>query len=137
MEIQMALFTWHHKYSVNNDELDNHHKKLFAIFNKLYESCLDKDNNTNIGPIVEELVSYVNYHFVAEEKYMKSIGYKDINKHISEHWFFKDRICKQQHVKDINDIVVSKELVLYLWNWLINHVMIEDKKYSFKTNRRF
>ena len=94
----MALFTWDNKYSVNNEELDNHHKRLFAIFNKLYNSCLDKDKRITLGPIVEELVSYVNYHFVAEEKYMKSIGYKDIDKHISEHWFFKDRICMRQHV---------------------------------------
>jgi hemerythrin-like metal-binding protein len=132
----MALFTWDNKYSVNNEELDNHHKRLFDIFNKLYNSCLDKDNSIALGPIVDELVSYTNYHFVAEEKYMKSIEYKDINKHVSEHWFFKDRICKQQRINDINDMAVSKDLVLYLWSWLLNHVMIEDKKYSIPLNRR-
>ena len=133
----MALFTWDHKYSVNNDELDNHHKKLFAIFNKLYDSCLDKGNCITSGPIVEELVSYTNYHFVAEEKYMQSIGYKDINKHISLHRIFTDSICQQLHKEDTNDIVVTKQLVLFIWNWLLNHVMIEDKKYSIKLNRKF
>jgi hemerythrin len=133
----MQLFNWDNKYSVNNKELDNHHKNLFAIFNKLYDSCLAKDNNINLGTIVEELVSYVNYHFAAEEKHMQNIGYKDIIKHISAHCYFKDRISKQLHTDDLNDIVISKELVLYLWNWLLNHVMIEDKKYSFQSNRRF
>jgi hemerythrin-like metal-binding protein len=136
MEIQMELFTWDNKYSVSNAELDNHHKKLFSIFNKLYKTCLDKNSELSVDPIIEELVSYTVTHFVAEEKYMKSIGYKDINKHISEHWYFKERICKQQHVKDINNTVVSKEIVLYLWNWLINHVMTEDRKYAIYLNRR-
>ena len=62
----MPLYTWDKKYSVNNEELDNHHKKLFDLFNKLYDCSLDKDNRITLGPIVEDLVSYFNYHLVAE-----------------------------------------------------------------------
>jgi predicted transcriptional regulator len=43
---------------------------------------------------------------------------------------FKERKCKQHHFKDINDTMVSKEIVLYLWKWLLNHVMAADKKYA-------
>lgn len=132
----MPLFTWDKTYTVNNNELDNHHKRLFEIFNKLYKSCLDKNNNISLGPIIDELVSYINYHFTAEEQYMISIGYKDINKHVSEHRSFTAKICKHQYNKDANDLVLSKEIVLYLWKWLMDHVMIEDKKYSIQSNRR-
>ena len=132
----MPLFTWDIKYSVNNEELDNHHKKLFDIFNKLYDSHLDKDNRITLGPIVDELVSYFNYHLVAEEQYMLTIGYKDIDKHISEHKIYLDNISNQQHKLDINDIVVSNEFIEFLGKWLIDHVMFEDKKYSIQSNRR-
>jgi hemerythrin-like metal-binding protein len=132
----MELFTWDNKYSVNNKELDNHHKRLFVIFNNLYKSCLAKDHKVTLGSIIEELSSYATYHFAAEEQYMKSIGYKDIGKHLAEHKFFADRITKQQYNKDLSDSVVSKETVLYLWNWLLNHVMTEDKKYAIHLNRR-
>lgn len=115
----MPLFTWDHKYSVNNFELDIHHNKLFDIFNKLYNSCLDKDNSIIIDPIVDELVSYTNYHFMAEEQYMRSIGCKDIDKHISDHKIFTERICQQLQNKDNNDIVISKQLVLFIWNCLL------------------
>ena len=126
----MALFTWYNKYSVNNEELDKHHKALFDILNKLYNSCLSKDDSIALGPTIEELVAYVDYHFAAEEQYMKNAGYNDIDKHISEHKIFKDRIFHLQQKKDINDIEVTKELIVYLGNWLLNHVIVEDKKYS-------
>ena len=126
----MSQFTWDNKYSVGSEELDNHHKKLFALFNKLDESCLDKDSRITLGPIVDELVSYFTYHLVAEEQYMRNIGYKDIDKHILEHKIFIDSISKQQQKLDINDTVVTNEFIVYLGKWLTEHVMIEDKKYS-------
>ena len=128
----MSQFTWDNKYSVGNEELDDHHKKLFTLFNNLYESCLDKTSRITLGPIVDELVSYFNYHLAAEEQYMRSIGYKDIDKHIAEHKIFLDSISKQQQKLNINDTVVTNDFIVYLGKWLTEHVMIEDKKYSLK-----
>ena len=132
----MSQFAWEKKYSVNNDDLDNHHKRLFVIFNNLYNSCLAKDHRVTLRSILEELDSYTHYHFEAEEKHMKSIKYNDIDKHISEHNYFTDRIHNLMHNKDVNESLVSKETVLYLWKWLIDHVMTEDKKYSIQLKRR-
>jgi hemerythrin len=130
METQMPLYIWDINYSVNNEELDNHHKKLFDIFNKLYDNSLDKDNRITLGPIVEELVSYFNYHLVAEEQYMRSIGYKEINDHISEHKIYLDRIGKLKQKKHILDIVVSDEFILHLGKWIVDHIIELDGKYA-------
>ena len=131
----MEHFTWSKKYSVANEELDTHHKHLFDVFNKLYDGCLNKDKAINPGLIVEELVFYTNHHFHAEEEHMRSIGYLDIDKHISGHRLFSARISKYHHHNDLNDVVVSKKIVLHLWKWLIDHVMTEDRKYSIKSKR--
>ena|ERR1700674_3484117 len=126
----MTLFKWDNKYSVNIEDLDNQHEALFDIMNKLYNNYMVKDNSNHIAPLLEELVSYTNYHFASEEINMKNKGYKDIDKHISEHTIFKERIYELQQ-KNKNNIVVPLEYIgLYLGNWLINHVMEEDKKYS-------
>ena len=126
----MPLFTWYKSYSVNNEELDNHHQALFDMLNRLYGNCLDKDKTNCLAPIVEELVSYANYHFSAEEQYMRSIGYKEIDKHISEHGAFTQRVLQLKQVTDKNDLELTKELIVFLGNWLLHHVMEEDKKYS-------
>jgi hemerythrin len=87
-------------------------------------------NRNSLKPIIDELILDSNYHFTAEEKHMRSIGYKGIRKHISEHMSFKQRALqlRQDIVKD--DFEGSKELIAFLGNWLLHHVMEEDRKYS-------
>lgn len=130
MVIHMALFFWYKHYSVNNDELDNHHKALFDIFNRLYDNCICAHKCNCIDPIIMELISYSNYHFSAKEQHMRDIGYKDIDKHKLEHRGFTDRTLQLQQVADKDEPEAIKELIEYLGLWLLNHVLDEDKKYS-------
>jgi hemerythrin-like metal-binding protein len=130
MEIQMALFKWYKMYSVNNNELDEHHRTLFGIFNRMYDRSLCCESANGIDPILKELISYSTNHFSAEEQFMKDIGYKEINKHILEHTDFTQRILQLKQVADKNVPKASKELIVHLKNWFINHIIIEDKKYS-------
>ena len=62
------LFEWYNKYSVNNEEIDNQHKALFNIFNRLYDYCMANEPNTTLELIISELVAYTKYHFSAEEE---------------------------------------------------------------------
>ena len=126
----MALFTWYKKYSVNNEELDNHHKKLFDIFNRLFDTCTKTENVNCVAPIIVELMEYSNYHFSAEEKYMAVIGYKEIEFHKKLHRFFTDTVLEMQQVEDKNDYDLTKEIIVFLGNWLLQHVIVEDKKYA-------
>ena len=126
----MELFKWHTTYSVDNEELDNHHKRLFNILNRLYENCMGTEFTNTLDPIVEELVSYSNDHFSAEEQHMRDIGYKDIDKQISEHRSFTQRALQLKRVADKNDLELTKELIVFLGSWILKHVMEEDKKYS-------
>jgi hemerythrin len=126
----VELFKWYDAHSINNEELDNHHKTLFNLLNKLYENCMSTDISKSLAPAVEELVSYSNYHFSAEEQYMKSIGYKDIEKQISEHRSFTQRVSRLQKVIDRNDLELTKELIVFLGSWILRHILEEDKKIS-------
>jgi hemerythrin len=126
----MEQFLWREGYSVNNEELDSHHRKLIGIFNKLYEFYLTDVDSIAIGQAIDELIEYTDYHFEAEVKYMMEREYIDIAAHKIEHLFFKEKISYLQYRNLMNDAEVSKELVIYLGNWLINHVLRVDKKYS-------
>jgi hemerythrin len=126
----MKLFTWYEKYSVNNEELDGHHMVLFNILNKLYENCMANANDNRLDEIIEELVSYSTYHFIAEEQHMKNCGCMDIDKHVLEHRAFTERTLLLKQDLDKDDFEGSKELIVFLGNWLLHHVMEEDRKYS-------
>ncbi len=125
---QMPQFVWDNTYSVNNEKLDGHHKRLFELFNKLYEEYLHAENDICNSTIIDELVSYADYHFEAEEKYMADIGYKDIDNHIQMHRYFTQKAFEMRQVNSNNDCELTKELMDFLGNWLIQHVIEEDKR---------
>jgi hemerythrin-like metal-binding protein len=131
----MALFNWCNQYSINNEEIDTHHKHLFNLFNKLYDGHLAQGNSITLDHIIEELISYTSYHFSAEEQIMIDIGFKGIHKHRMEHDSFKEKIYQLRHRNYFNDTEVEKELIVFLGNWLRNHVIVEDKKISTYTER--
>jgi hemerythrin len=126
----MTLLTWDDEYTVHNEELDKHHKVLFELLNKLYMSCFDENGGSKLDQIYEELVSYTSYHFSAEEQYMRNIGYDNADNHIKSHSIFTDRISQLHKKISSNNVVMTKELIVYLGNWLLNHVLVEDRKYS-------
>lgn len=46
----MPLFAWRESYSIGNEELDHHHRTLFSIMNRLYDSSLENDNKDSVHP---------------------------------------------------------------------------------------
>ena len=128
----MTHFRWHKIYSVNSDVLDEHHKKLFDIYNKLEDHCVNSNDKIIAEQIIEELINYSSYHFYAEEQYMEKLKYKDINKHISEHkeFTFKAIHLQQAIINDEKNTII--ELKKFLGKWLKNHVIEEDKRFTVK-----
>ena len=125
----MSLFTWSDKYSIGNTEIDNQHKKLFDIINRLFDISLGRNEVDTVEAVMEDLVSYTDYHFKFEELHMRDVGYKDINKHIVEHNFFTNEIifAKRRQIQDKSNI--DNKLIVFLCTWLIQHVTEEDRKY--------
>jgi hemerythrin-like metal-binding protein len=75
-------------------------------------------------------MDYSKYHFQFEEKYLRSIAYPDLVKHARLHKDFDFLVY--QYYRDVCDgkIVLNTELIGVIKNWLLNHILVEDKKYS-------
>ena len=71
---------------------------------------------------IKELLSYTDYHFKSEEKYMRDAGCKDIDKHIVEHNYFTNEIIftRRKHENNISN--TDSNLIEFMSNWLIQHV---------------
>jgi hemerythrin len=70
----MPSFKWSKRYSVNNSELYEYNKALFDVINRLHGNYLVQNKVNCSGSLIDELVSYTNYHFSTEEQ------------HIEEYW---------------------------------------------------
>lgn len=126
----MPLMSWLPKYSVNETELDNGHKRLFYILNTAYENVMNSQEVDCVLPVIVELSEYASHHFSEEEQYMRETGFQEIDAHIAEHREFTHKIEALKTHYNGNNLEVTKELIIVLGGWLLHHVIKEDKKYS-------
>ena len=126
----MPLLTWKPEYSVNEAAIDNHHIKLFDILNTVYENVMNSSEVDCVLPIIDELSQYTKYHFSLVERNMREKGYHAINDHIGKHRELTHKIDTLKAHYHGNNLEVTQELIIVLGDWLLHHVLRQDRKYS-------
>ena len=111
--------------------IDNEHKMLFEIADKIYmlsknEFVIDKYDR--IVNLIEELKGYAALHFRDEEAYMESINYKKMFTQKVDH----DNFIKKLNQIDLNDLDANQdeyilELLDFINGWLVSHILEKDK----------
>lgn len=125
----MAFITWTSDISVN-EEIDEQHKNLFELLNKMHESVTAGAEQGTIAKILISLIDYTVEHFETEEQYFALNSYPDIEEHKKEHVELTQKAIElQQQFKDGN-LTISFELLDFLYDWLTNHTSNSDKKFS-------
>lgn len=120
------LVVWKKEYTLHNSVLDEQHKKLFHIINKISEID-DDDLKNRIKSILHDLLNYMNEHFIDEEKHMESIKYPQIDEHKKLHSSIKQELDKLLREK-ISIYVLKTRLKIFTKKVLIDHVLVEDMK---------
>ncbi|TAH74874.1 MAG: bacteriohemerythrin [Anaerolineaceae bacterium] len=119
------------EYYTGIDFVDEEHKKLFEIANTVYDLLIDEfipDKYDYIMEVVDELKNYAKYHFDHEEKYMKETSYRRFLSHKVAHDDFIEKIGKYDaEIIDENQKESLMELLEFLTNWLVEHILKQDK----------
>ncbi len=129
----MPRILWDETFSVHNAELDKQHQKWIESINELHEALTSPDLSL-LKPIaatsLEAMMQYVRYHFSSEEEYMLAINYPDLAGHKMIHEKFyvqvKGLLCDVKEGRT----VLNSEIMKTMTNWLQNHILQEDMKYS-------
>lgn len=124
-----VLIEWSSKYHIGINEIDSQHKILVDIINKLYASFGSNSTKKEIKKNLNELLDYTVYHFGNEEKYFAKFGYKDSPAHLAQHQKFIERIKKFADEFEDGDSTVSLDIINFLKDWLINHILKIDSRY--------
>ncbi|MCB9800330.1 MAG: hemerythrin family protein [Candidatus Omnitrophica bacterium] len=128
----MKKIDWDEKMSMGINAIDVHHQKLIGYINALQEA-VDKGQTDKafLEDLVDRLIDYTDYHFSAEEKYMKLYEYPELKSHCEEHTAF---IAEVKRFKDFLQAKPTEKLeaqmLSYLQTWLIHHILIIDKEYA-------
>jgi len=126
----MSLFEWREKYAVKIDRFDKAHKKLIDLINEIHDIIKLKKGSEALGGILSELNNYTTTHFNDEIYFMEKYNYPDIEEHKAEHekFIFELNQIKEKYNQNAN--LLNLQLLYILKDWLVNHIMVTDMKYS-------
>ena len=126
-----SFVVWTDSLSVGFDPIDNQHKQLVDMTNKLIQACKDGAVAADVLFLetVDKAVDYAKIHFTTEEKFMTMVRYPALPEHKKEHFQFLFDV-----VNVLNDVQAGKttpaEMVKILKNWLANHIAKTDMQYA-------
>ena len=126
----MAFVQWSDRLSVGVDVIDEQHKKLVSIINKLYDAMKDRKGSGILTEVLSELIEYTKYHFTTEEALMKGNAYPNYQAHKSSHSQLVEKVMDLELDLKAGKIALSVQVFQFLKDWLVNHIQGEDKKYT-------
>jgi hemerythrin len=122
---------WSEKFNVGIGLIDEHHKVLLGIILDLQRSMRsERIKHKVIKDVFNELISYTRYHFSAEEKLLMKFNYPDFDAHVQEHQKFIKEVEWLIVKYDQNQGDVNIEMLNFLKEWLVKHILVADKAYS-------
>jgi hemerythrin len=127
----MPFMQWSDKLSVGVKRFDRDHEKLVGLLNELYDATLEGHGKAALGPVVRDLGAYVDRHFTDEEQCMRAFDFPGLDAHMREHDAFRARLAgMREHAADSATLALSMEVVSFLRDWLLRHIVHTDKRYQ-------
>ena len=126
----MLHIDWDEKYSVNVREIDDQHKDLFLLFNKLQDGVNSGKSREDQEQALSDLIDHTILHFATEEKLMKQFSFIGFVEHKRIH---DNLIAEAKELQDKfsqGKISLSEEVSVFLSGWLTDHILDMDKKYG-------
>ncbi len=122
---------WVSGMSVGIDAIDNEHKMLIAMVAELSDAIDSNNTDEIVLEIFERLEVYVKKHFSREEELMAGINYTRLEAHKKQHQNFTKKISEfKKMLMENYSASIAEEVNLFLFNWLTNHILIEDMRFS-------
>ena len=125
-----VFFKWSDDYSVNIPTIDEQHQELVNILNSLFIAVSKREANKVIAGILDSLVEYTQTHFALEERLMQEAKYQDFTHHKQEHIKLIEQLDQLTRKFMVEDKPIYFEMLNFLRNWLKEHILGCDTKYS-------
>lgn len=124
------LIEWSSGLSVNVPSIDEQHKKLVNMINALNHAMERGLTDEAIQSIFDGLLAYTNKHFEYEEELLNRTGFPASAAHEREHASLRSRVVEMQERVARGEMVLGVEVMDFLRDWLVNHIMGSDRAYS-------
>lgn len=121
---------WTQNLSVGVAIIDDQHKKLFEMADRLFDAGRNHKAKEFISELLGFLDGYTKKHFADEEGFMLKIGYPEYESQKKAHDEFIQqlRILVKDYESSGGNIVVIINANQIILDWLLKHISVEDKK---------
>ena len=120
---------WDPSYSVGIAALDEEHKRLLTLGNAVVEAATQEQAQAAVARLLECMEEEAIRHFASEEALMRESRYPLLAEHHAKH----DRLTaelrlftKQYKADHLGPVSLSRFLI----DWMVNHILVEDKKFQ-------
>ena len=132
--IVVDIMQWRPEYSVNIQVIDGHHKRLVEMTSTLLQGLKNGASKEDLDEALDFLIDYTDYHFVEEEKLFRRYGYPEADDHHGQHEALLARVVALKDKMGVKG--EEPKVVKFLKDWIINHILAEDRKYAAFLNEK-
>jgi hemerythrin-like metal-binding protein len=135
MTNRSRFIVWEDEYAVGHSELDAHHRRMFEIINALYEAATTGIAEEQIRQTFLDMHQYTQIHFRAEENVLSAVRYPRLSDQKRAHGAFVGKLDELSRISLIPSQALSLDVLQFLKNWWLNHILEMDKDYAAHLSR--
>lgn len=123
-------FLWMDDYCTEVPSMDAQHREMFRAAEALRLAILSEEDP---GALARDFAAFIDHaarHFREEEELMASHGYPGLSSHRAKHEKLKAELaaCQDRFVR--GELSLRKDFLTFLKEWIIGHMLTEDRKYG-------
>ncbi|MCK9284886.1 MAG: bacteriohemerythrin [Rhodocyclaceae bacterium] len=126
---------WKSEYSVGIALIDRQHQEILNYINQLTASLNARDRWTVTHHLLTQIEDFMRTHFAVEEALLEIVGYPAEEAHVASHGKMKAHMAELERRSIKEDI--TEELIAYLCQWFIQHVLHDDMDYGRYVSKHF
>lgn len=129
------LFPWTSQFETGIDQIDDQHRKLVEILNRLAWHLSAEQDELRAGDVVDELLDYAGYHFRSEESIWQryfSGSSLEANHHKAHEYFF-EQVRHYEERRQRREEGTLAEMFDFLTRWLAFHILESDRRMALMT----
>lgn len=128
--VMVFLIKWTDDLLIHVDEIDDQHRKLFLIINRLIVHTRTNGPREELLDLLHALEAYIQAHFRTEEHHMAKTHYPLALSHSDGHLEFTLSIQKFMGDYDRGMEDLSDKMLTFLRHWWVSHVADTDQKFG-------
>jgi hemerythrin len=131
-----GFFDWQDDYAINVSVVDKQHQELYSLAKVLYAALFSGVKTDEPDRLFPKLIAYTETHFQTENQLMLENEFPGYAVHVKKHEQILKALQDFSAVFSAKRMTPKKEVGIFLKDWVMTHILTEDRRLGTYLNRR-